>query len=137
MDTQHICESFNKHFSTVLHQYLPTTNETPDLEVLNNFVSSKIPDDIHLTIPPLTCDEVFQSLIELDSHKATGFDGLSSKMLKISASVIAKPLSVIFNESIASGFFLTRWKTARAPPLINQEAAQTKTFTVLALFSAS
>ena len=76
-----------------------------------------MPDDIHLTIPPLTCDEVFQSLIELDPHKATGLDGLSSQMLKMSASVIAKPLTVIFNQSIACGYFPTRWKTARVTPI--------------------
>ena len=50
-DTQHI---FEKHFSTLVHQYLPTTNQTPDLETLQNFVNSKIPDDNLLTIPLLT-----------------------------------------------------------------------------------
>ncbi len=92
-DTQQLCESFNKYFSTVVHQYLPTTNQTPDLEALNIFVSCKIPDGIVLTIPPLKCEDVFQSLNELDPHKATGLDGLSSKILKISASVIAKPFN--------------------------------------------
>ena len=48
----------NKHFSTVIHQYLPTTNQTPNRETLHNFVSSEIPDDV-LTIPHLTCDEDF------------------------------------------------------------------------------
>jgi hypothetical protein len=52
-DAQHLCESFNKYFSTVVQQYLPTTNQTADLEALHNFVSSKIPDGILLTMPPL------------------------------------------------------------------------------------
>jgi hypothetical protein len=116
-DAQHLCESFNKYFSTVVHQYLPTTNQTPDLEALHNFVSSKIPDGILLTMPPLTCEEVFQSLNKLDPHKATGLDDLSSKILKMSASVIAKPLSVIYNQSIACGYFPTQWKTARVTPV--------------------
>ena len=116
-DAQHLCESFNKYFSTVVHQYLPTTSQTPDLEALHNFVSSKIPDGILLTMPPLTCEEVFQSLNKLDPHKATGLDDLSSKILKMSASVIAKPLSVIYNPSIACGYFPTQWKTARVTPV--------------------
>ena len=65
------------NISTVVHQYLPTTNQTPYLEALHNFVSSKIPDGILLTMPPLKCEEVFQSLNKLDPHKATGLDGLS------------------------------------------------------------
>ena len=95
-----------------------------------------MPDDIHLTIPPLTCDEVFQSLIELDPHKATGLDGLSSQILKMSASVIAKPLTVIFNQSIACGYFPTRWETARVTPIHKSGGAQTKPITVLSPFSA-
>ena len=112
-DAQRICESFNNHFSTIFLK----TNQTPDLEIIHNFVSRKIPDDIHITIPPFKCDEVFQSLIELDPHIATGLDGLSSQMLKMSASVMAKPLTVIFNQSIACGYFPTRWKTARVTPI--------------------
>jgi hypothetical protein len=77
----------------LLYKYLPTTNLDPDLEQLNDFVSSKITDDILLTIPPLTCDEVLQSLNQLDPHKATGLDGLSSNILKMSAALIAKPLT--------------------------------------------
>ena len=85
-DAQDLCESFNDYFSTVVYKYFPTTNLDPDLEQLNDFVSSKITDDILLTIPPLTCDEVLQSLDQLDPHKATGLDGLSSKILNVSFS---------------------------------------------------
>ncbi len=116
-DTQQLCESFNKYFSTVVHQYLQTNNQIPDLEALNNFVSCKIPDGVLLAIPPLTCEDVFQSLNELDSDKATGLDGLPSKILKISASVIAKPLTVIFNQSITCGHFPKQWKTSRVIPV--------------------
>ena len=44
-------------------------------------------------------------------------DGLSLIMLKISDSVISKPLTVMFTQSIACGYFPTRWKTARANPI--------------------
>ena len=96
---------------------MPTTNQTPDLETLQNFVNSKISDDNLLTIPPLRCEEVFKSLNDLDPHKATGLDGLSLNMIKVSDSIIAKPLTVILNQSIACRYFPTRWKTARATPI--------------------
>ncbi|CAB4018529.1 Hypothetical predicted protein [Paramuricea clavata] len=101
----------------VVYKYLPTSNLDPDLEQLNDFVSSKITDDILLTIPPLTCDEFLQSLNQLDPHKATGLNGLSSKILKMSASVIAEPLTLILNQSITYGYFPMRWKTARVAPV--------------------
>ncbi|CAB3994906.1 Hypothetical predicted protein [Paramuricea clavata] len=116
-DAKDLCESFNNYFSTVVYKYLPTSNLDPDLEQLNDFVSSKITDDILLTIPPLTCDEVLQSLNQLDPHRATGLDGLSSKILKMSASVIAEPLTLILNQSITYSYFPMRWKTARVAPV--------------------
>ncbi|CAB4044338.1 Hypothetical predicted protein [Paramuricea clavata] len=126
-DAKDLCESFNNYFSTVVYKYLPTSNLDPDLEQLNDFVSSKITDDILLTIPPLTCDEVFQLLNQLDPHKATGLDGLSSKILKMSASVIAEPLTLILNQSITYGYFPMRWKTARVAPVHKSGSRTEKT----------
>ena len=96
-------QKFNNYFSTVVNQYLPESNQAPDFHKLNDFVKSKITEDNVLSIPLPTCDEVQKSLNEVDSHKASGLDGLSSKILKLSASVIANPLTVIFNQSISHG----------------------------------
>ena len=115
--TPSLCKTFNKYFSTVVNQYLPESNQAPDFHKLNDSVKSKITEDNVLSIPLLTCDEVQKSLSELDSNKATGLDGLSSKILKLSASVIASPLTVIFNQSISYGHFPIQWKTARITPV--------------------
>ena len=112
-----ICESLNNYFSTIVQQYLPVNTHAPDFNQLKNFVNSKLPDDAVLTIPPISCDYVLKSLTELDPHKSTGLDGLSSKILKMSAPVIANPLTSIFNGSISTGNFPTQWKTARITPV--------------------
>ena len=62
-------------------------------------------------------DYVQKSLANLDSHKATGLDVVTSKILKISAPVISSQLTTIFNRSIESGVFPSRWKTARITPV--------------------
>ncbi len=62
-------------------------------------------------------DHVTKSLTSLDTHKATGLDGLSSKLLKLSAPAIATPLTQLINQSITSGKFPTQWKTARITPI--------------------
>jgi hypothetical protein len=115
--TPDLCEMFNNYFSTVVNQYLPESNQAPDFRKLNDFVKSKISEDTVLSIPLLTCDEVRKSLSELDPHRATGLDSLSSKMLKLSASIIASPLTVIFNQSISYGHFPMQWKIARITPV--------------------
>ena len=115
--TPDLCETFNNYFSTVVNQYLPESNQAPDFRKLIYFVKSKITEDTVLSIPLLTCEEVRKSLSELDPHKATGLGSLSSKILKLSAPVIASPLTVIFNQSILYGHFPMQWKTARITPV--------------------
>ncbi len=115
--TPDLREMFNNYFSTIVNQYLPESNQAPDFHKLNDFVKSKISEDTVLSIPLLTCDEVRKSLSELDPHRATGLDSLSSKMLKLSASIIASPLTVIFNQSISYGHFPMQWKIVRITPV--------------------
>jgi len=112
-----ICESLNNYFSTIVQQYLPVSTHAPDFSQLKDFTNSKLSDDAVLTIPPINCNYVLKSLAELDPHKSTGLDGLSSKILKLSAPVIANPLTSIFNRSISTGNFPTLWKTARITPV--------------------
>ena len=61
-------------------------------------------------------DYVLKSLSNLDPHKSTGLDGLSSKILKLAAPVISSHLTSIFNQSISSGVFPSQWKISRITP---------------------
>ena len=58
-------------------------------------------------------DTVCKELGALNTKKATCFDGISSKLLKAAAPVIAEPLTKIFNLSIATGIMPYLWKTAK------------------------
>ena len=48
-------------------------------------------------------DEVVNQLLHLDVRKATGPDDISAFFLKAVASEIAEPLTVLFNQSLATG----------------------------------
>lgn len=113
-----ISNYLSNHFATIVNQYLPPECKDPDFTKLKEFIASKMPTDkTKLSIPPVNGDYVLKSLASLDSHKATGLDGLTSKILKISAPVISSHLTTIFNQSIESGIFPSKWKTARITPV--------------------
>ncbi|CAH1252651.1 Hypp973 [Branchiostoma lanceolatum] len=60
---------------------------------------------------------VLNELQRLKTKKATGLDKIPSKLLKDSAPVIVKPLTHIFNLSLATGQVPTDWKEAQISPI--------------------
>ena len=56
----------------------------------------------------------------LKNGKAVGLDQMSVRLLKDSASVIAKPLTTIINLSLAKGKVPDEWKAARVIPLFKK-----------------
>ena len=61
--------------------------------------------------------KLFQNLAE---KKAAGLDNLSSQFLKDGATVLAKPISQIFNLSIKYSIFPFDCKTAKLKPLFKK-----------------
>ena len=64
-----------------------------------------------------TADVVFKILEKLSSHKATGLDNISCRLLKEAAPIISVSLVMIINGSIDSGVFPSKWKIAKIFPL--------------------
>ena len=50
-------------------------------------------------------EEVFKALHSLDESKATGPDGISARLLQMSAPIISKSLTLLFNASLELGQF--------------------------------
>ena len=46
-----------------------------------------------------------------------GLDGISSFFLKAGISILAEPLSQLFNLSLSAGIFPDQWKIARIAPI--------------------
>ena len=44
--------------------------------------------------------------------KASGSDLISPRLLKEGATILSKPLSIIFNRSLLQGYFPSNWKDA-------------------------
>ena len=58
-------------------------------------------------------EQVEKRLSELNISKSPGPDNLHPRVLKELASVLAKPLSIVYRTSLDSGIVPMAWKTAR------------------------
>lgn len=65
----------------------------------------------------ITVSEVRKALKELKLSKATGVDGIPSRLLKDGADALASPLSVTFNLTIQQNVIRAEWKKAKVTPL--------------------
>ena len=62
-----------------------------------------------------------RNLLEnIDVRKATGLDGVSNKLLKLAAHIVAPTLTEIFTTSINTGIFPTEWKIAKVTPIFKK-----------------
>ena len=62
-------------------------------------------------------ESVFLYLSNLNIWKAQGNDGLNHRLLKSCASSLSDPLCHVYNLSLRSGIFPSRWKTALIQPI--------------------
>ena len=87
---------FNDHFATQSQLTVPA-NHTPIA-----YTTEPVPTlDTIVTTP----EEVLKFLNSLDPNKSCGPDQLPAKIIKLSAIIIAEPLSGLFNKSFRSGTF--------------------------------
>jgi len=72
---------------------------------------------IHFQFNKISIDEVIHQLQHLDVRKATGPNCISAFFLKAVASEIAEPLTVPFNQSLATGLVPSAWKFSNVSPV--------------------
>ena len=116
---------------TLKHQGRDIQSNAEKAEVLNSFFydcfNSALPplgrhvsrlDPAHFPENLLISEDVVADLIDnLEISKASGPDGISSKMLKATANTIVPSLTQLFNTSIMSGNLPTDWTLARVVPV--------------------
>ena len=107
-DTEQKCNVFNEYFkeqcTTVITDSTlpPNVNKITDSEInMVNFYESSILEHIR----------------GLNINKAHGYDGISTRMLKICDKSVTKPLYIIFKSCLSAGYFPKMWKKANVIPL--------------------
>ena len=84
-----------------------------------NHVLNKSHSQYAFAIPSITKKRVSKLLLSIPSHKATGDDGISVKILKIAAPTILPSLTRLLNlcTGISNKVFLSAWKVAKVTPV--------------------
>ena len=73
-------------------------------------------------------DELLRLLLNLSCDTATGPDGISARILKLSVHSITVPLTLIFNLSISSGIFPSDWKNSYIVPIPKSKSPSSAPF---------
>ena len=83
-----------------------------------------------------TFDEkkLFDLLKKMNSNKAAGPDGIHSKLMKMCAKGLAKPLTKIFNLSFKTGTIPLKWKLANVVPVFKKDDKSSVTNYSLGLY---
>ena len=108
---QKICNLFSKHFQSVYNLGQSTSSFTVQ--------TSSTTIDNKLSFGQIIVDEeiVLKQLQSINIHKPSGPDGLSPLFLKKCALNLHKPLAKLYNRSLESGIFPSKWKEAYITPI--------------------
>ena len=97
----------NEYFVNILEQIGNNNDAGVDFEntKLKNFVHSRLKVDTVYNIPLLTIKQTFAIIYKISANKASGYDGLSVRVLKKIAPVFANLLCKLLNLSISTNSF--------------------------------
>ena len=68
-------------------------------------------------LPYISDQDVNDILVNLKVKKTCGIDLINHRLLKEAASIISKPLALLFNKSLNMGLFPNQWKLANLVPI--------------------
>ena len=104
-----IADAFNKEFSLNFGSVLATCCTPSD------------PEDLLLSCTLTDVQKYFSNV----PNSATGFDGISGKVLKNIKTSVAYPLWIIFQQSLAQATFPALWKEAIIKPIYKNKGDKT------------
>ena len=96
----------SKDYLSVIDEITRTYQYHPSVKQIKNVITtSNTPKPIHFSFEPTNPVEVQKRLKNIDTKKATGFDKISPKLVKLSAEILITPLSIVINNSLKYGVF--------------------------------
>ena len=117
-NTSDVVDMFNDYFVKLSENLVTDSPQfTNTLDVLSNYIKSKLPSNEIFKIEDIDENNVFVMLHKLDTSKAAGIDSIGPKLLKLSAPIIYKPIASLINKSIANGKFPDDLKLAKITPI--------------------
>jgi len=111
-DPKKVSEIFNDFFINVA-KYIGNPNTVIDEthpSILAIKTSKPNTNTDTLTFKPVTSTFVDKQINKLNIENATGFDGISAKMIKLAKPVITGPITSLINKSIGTSIFPDHFK---------------------------
>ena len=93
-----------------LSKQIPETNK-----LFTDYLQHQIPGSMYLT--PITPTEVQNKINELNTTKATDIYDMPGKIIKIGSGFLSPVLANIFNQSLTTGIFPNKLKSAYVIPV--------------------
>ena len=113
-DPSIIADKFNNPFANVGRR-LSEQLTTPDNVNFKDYL--RIPVVPNMSFSQISEEAVMEVLNNLKQKLSCGHDGISSRLLKASKTVVCKPLTLIINQTLTSGIFPDTLKIAKIIPL--------------------
>ncbi len=114
-DKKDIVNNFNEYFINV-GKSLDDGIPRPNGEVISHHLN--IPNQVQfMFLKPASTNEVNKVIAKLKNKKSTGTDGLNVRTIKSVRSILAIPITNLFNFSIQKGEFPNLFKTAKVIPI--------------------
>ena len=115
-------EDLNIHLTSVADQVIRNDRSASNnMRLLREFCTSKgIMSE--LSLPPISVTDVYYTLIHLKQTGTRDLEGLDSKILKLSAPIIADTLTYVYNLCMHKSCFPKVFKTAKVIPIYKHGA---------------
>jgi hypothetical protein len=122
IDQQDIADALNTYFSSIIDKI--SINNINNKTDRDNFLTFHHYLEQNYSYPPpplviktFSTKEITSIIKSLKTKNSYGYDEISTKVLKISATYICSPLTYICNKSILSGKFPDRMKFSTVKPI--------------------
>ena len=103
---------------SVNYEVIRTYQDHPSVKQIKNLITtSNTPKPIYYSFEPTNPVEVQKCLKNIDTKKATGFDKIPPKLVRLSTEILSTPLSTAINNSLKYGVFPGDAKIAPVIPL--------------------
>ena len=121
------CTIFNNYFtSPVVNEHVLSLSEDDFINHTSVVAISNRSFDLDFSFKQISTELITNLLLNLNVKKSSGPDGLSPKLLKISAPAIAAPIAKLFNFCINAGVWPREWKLSDVTPVFKKGEVTSK-----------
>ena len=113
-NTQEVCNVFNGHFSTVADGIgQDTVFDEQDHLSIHHIKEHMGESSDTFEFKPVSKENVGKIISQIRSNKSTGFNAISSKLLKAGSPVLTNHITVLVNNTLSTGIFPSELKKAK------------------------